>query len=131
MKHSLGGMLCASTLVLSACASTDYGPIDPAQNRIYGYSERMQDDGIFILEAVGTKPDMAREFWMKRVEELCPDGDAETNIFAADYAGAPNMFGSEPLALGAVMKGTVSCKGLDKYGSKSEADLVSETSLED
>jgi hypothetical protein len=99
-----------SISILPACVSHEYGLINSAENRPFGYSERASGESQIIVRTIAPNKMLAKSYWAQRVNELCPSGDAETNVYKAHFAAAPNMFG--PVEMGAVMEGTVSCDGI-------------------
>ena len=110
MIRSKGFCAAGGIILLSACVSHEYGLINAADNRPFGYNERVVGENQVIVQAVGPNSALARSYFDLRVSELCPFGDANTNIYRANFAAAPNMFG--PIEMGAVMEGTVTCDGL-------------------
>lgn len=115
MKHLGLAMMAGGTLLLSACVSHEYGLIDPVQNRPYGYSEKPSGPNQMTVTTFGLDTLRAKSYWKQRVAELCPKGDAEENVYLADYAALPNMFG--PVQSGATMQGTVSCPDIQNAAS--------------
>lgn len=76
------------TLVLFGCASTttmDYKEVTAKEN--FGYSEKLQDDGSYILSIIlpnsGAENKTPFKYWDRRAVELCGHDHYEKNIYKA------------------------------------------------
>lgn len=67
--------------VLTACASTEYGPMGP--DRPFGYKETRQADGSYVLLIQHPDEKTAYAFFDRRAGELCGSKGFKKNIFRA------------------------------------------------
>lgn len=99
-------LLAVGAVALSACVSTDYGPI--TEERPYGYAETRQADGSYVLRVFHPDGALAMKFWDQRAGELCGSMNFVKNIYVANrqtllYSNYGGMAGA------AVLEGTLTC----------------------
>ena len=91
-------------------------------SNLYGYTEKLAEDGTYTLATIYPDPGMAQTFWKQRAIELCGSSDYTATIFREDRPVVGfHHYGDGARVGNFVLEGFLECSAMNVEGGSGDS----------